>query len=191
MSSQKLNYYKFFCILFLVLNSALLYRTRILISKNSTLVSESYSLSAEAQSYRSELDSYLVNQSVFNSSSIKVILDNLGVNLSELEDKIVLFIPPFPCGVCVDNEIDFLRSVNDNMSFAVMSPEYRSGDIRIQTRDMEYVSLISYPWDVSGEMSNKPLNQLIYFKVGGDYIYDILLPNIRMKHMSYDYFIGK
>lgn len=175
-------------LLFLILNCALLIRMRMLIRGNSDLSSETDSLYLEIQSSQAELESYLVNQSIFRKTVIKKILDDLNINLLELNDKIVLFIPPYPCGVCVDNEISFLNSMELDSELAVIVPEYRFGDLRIQTKDIECISIIPYSWQDSREESDIPLNQLIYFRVNHNIINDILLPNINKRDMSYMFY---
>jgi len=188
MSLQKSNLNKILFVLLLILNVCLLLKMKSLIDRNSFISSEVYSISADAQSSKAEFDTYLTNVSLFNDSVIKRLLKELYIDISNFENKTILFIPPYPCGVCVDNEVNFIKNTKYDDVFSIIVPEYRYGDIRIQLLDTNNIRIVTYSWNESQDIQGIPLNQLIYFKVNNNIIHDIFLPNPNREDMSYRYF---
>ena len=83
---------------------------------------------------------------IINNNKHKIFVSNY---VSENDSNTILFyfIPPNPCGVCIDNDLDYFMDNDFSLKqfdrLVILSPEYRTRDIRAKLFNKKY-DILSY-----------------------------------------------
>lgn len=128
-----------------------------------------------------------------NNKSIKLFLNLAGIG-AEIESplnnqSLFALIPPHPCDVCLDNEIEHInkRCKESNCSIVVITPEFRVRDLRIKFNNNPAIKFIKYDIDMVNGEEIADLDAVIYFRNAAEIVYDVFVPNSSHKQYSQAY----
>lgn len=116
-----------------------------------------------------------------NDRSIKSFLAAAGLSeLSNLQSqKLVVFIPPYPCDVCLDHEIENLRSrINsEGEEVMIVAPNFRIRDLKINFENNLGIKFAAYDLENVRDEVLFNLDAILYFAASGGVIYDLFVTN--------------
>lgn len=116
-----------------------------------------------------------------NNQSIKSFFAAAGVfELNNFHtQRLVVLIPPYPCDVCLDHELENLHNRMNlkDEKIIVVAPNFRIRDLKINFENNSDVKFIGYDLkDVKDEVLFN-LDAILYFAISGELIYDLFVTN--------------
>ena len=127
--------------------------------------------------FRDYLYDYCLNTSSIEIKEIKETIEQkLHSSYNDQYSVICFFIPPYPCGACVDKELSiFLK--NDSMSqrMVIISPNNYYRDIRAKTNGE--ANIIKYDVEAFSDSPLNTFNGVIYIHLTYGIVDDVFLSN--------------
>lgn len=116
-----------------------------------------------------------------NNHTVKSFLNAVGAGYelvnTENSDVLFMLIPPFPCDVCLEKEIQNVQNYRSEKEMIVVAPEFRMRDIKAQLQNNREIKFIPYDVESIKGMPGADMEGVIYFRTAGEIVYDIFVPD--------------
>ncbi len=127
-----------------------------------------------------------------NNNTVQSLLNAAGAGYELVDpkntDALFMLIPPFPCDVCLENEIQNVTDFLSEKEMIVIAPEFRLRDLKVQLQKHRTIKFIPYDVESTDGLPGAGLETAIYFRTAGAVVYDIFIPDKSNKEYSNMYF---
>lgn len=127
-----------------------------------------------------------------NNNTVQSLLNAAGAGYElvnpENTDALFMLIPPFPCDVCLENEIQNVTDYLSEKEMIVIAPEFRMRDLKVQLQKNRAIKFIPYDVESTEGLPGADLETAIYFRTAGEVVYDIFIPDKSNTEYSNMYF---